>query len=164
MDSLFNGLEVSVAQSRLDVKDKQYQNEKKEALIQSKNKQVMLIASLLGIIFIASILLFTQYQKINHLNKIINTQLAELSKTLEQKQFLLSELQHRVKNNLQHVISILEIQKESIDFNNIEELIRGNQNRIHSMALLHKKLNVSDSANEVELKRYITDLAELVKE
>ncbi|MDD3004893.1 histidine kinase dimerization/phosphoacceptor domain -containing protein [Flavobacterium sp.] len=76
----------------------------------------------------------------------------------------MSELQHRVKNNLQHVISILEIQKESADFNNIEELIRGNQNRIHSMALLHKKLNVSDNVNDVDLKKYITELSEIVKE
>src|SRR5690606_23022742 len=71
---------------------------------------------------------------------------------------------HRVKNNLQHVISILEIQKESVDFNNINELIRGNQNRIHSMALLHKKLNISENVHEVNLDRYVTELVEIVKE
>ncbi len=116
--------------------EEQYQNDKKEAVIKEKNRQ----------------------------NKIIKKQLGELTKTLEQKQVLLSELQHRVKNNLQHVISILEIQKESVDFNNIDELIRGNQNRIHSMALLHKKLNVAESVNEVDLKRYVTELSELVKD
>lgn len=73
-------------------------------------------------------------------------------------------MQHRVKNNLQHVISILEIQKESVDFNNIDELIRGNQNRIHSMALLHKKLNISDNVNDVDFKQYVTELSELVIE
>jgi two-component sensor histidine kinase len=82
---------------------------------------------------------------------------------MDQKQMLLSELQHRVKNNLQYVISILEIQKESASHSNIDDLIRSNQNRIHSIALLHKKLNVSESVNEVDLKRYITDLSELVK-
>ena len=164
VDSLFNGLEVQVAQNKIEARDKQYQNDRKEATIQSKNKQMLLIGSLLGVIIIASIMLFRQNRKINSRNKIINRQLAELSKTLDQKQVLLSELQHRVKNNLQHVISILEIQKESVDFNNIDELIRGNQNRIHSMALLHKKLNLSDNANEVELKRYVTELSELVKE
>ena len=142
----------------------QYSNDKKEATIESKNQQMIFIVSLLGIIAIASVLLFLQNRKINSRNRIINKQLAELSKTLEQKQMLLSELQHRVKNNLQHVISILEIQKESVDFNNIDELIRGNQNRIHSMALIHKKLNVSDNVNDVDLKRYITELSELVKE
>lgn len=144
--------------------EREYDNNKKEATIKSKNKQMLLIGILLGIIILASVLLFLQNRKINSRNKVINRQLAELSKTLDQKQVLLSELQHRVKNNLQHVISILEIQKESVDFNNIDELIRGNQNRIHSMALLHKKLNVTDNVNEVDLKKYITELSEVVKE
>jgi two-component sensor histidine kinase len=96
-------------------------------------------------------------------NREISLQKEEIEKTMDQKQMLLSELQHRVKNNLQYVISILEIQKESASHSNIDDLIRSNQNRIHSIALLHKKLNVSESVNEVDLKRYITDLSELVK-
>lgn len=97
-------------------------------------------------------------------NREISLQKDEIEKTIEQKQILLSELQHRVKNNLQYVISILEIQKESVNHSNLDDLIKSNQNRIHSIALLHKKLNVSESVNDVDLKRYITDLAELVKD
>ena len=97
-------------------------------------------------------------------NREISLQKDEIEKTIEQKQILLSELQHRVKNNLQYVISILEIQKESVNHSNIDDLIKSNQNRIHSIALLHKKLNLTDSVNEVDLKRYITDLSELVKD
>ncbi len=144
--------------------EEQYQNEKKEAIIKSKNRQMLLIIGLLALIAFSAFLLNFKNREISRRNKIINEQLAELTKTLDQKQVLLSELQHRVKNNLQHVISILEIQKESVDFNNIDELIRGNQNRIHSMALLHQKLNVTDFENEVDLTRYITELAELVKD
>lgn len=144
--------------------EEQYQNDKREAAIKNKNRQMVLIIGLLGVIALASVLLFRKNRQINKQNKIIGRQLDELTRTLEQKQVLLSELQHRVKNNLQHVISILEIQKESVDFNNVEELIRGNQNRIHSMALLHKKLHVSDQVNEVDLKKYMIELSELVKD
>ena len=164
IDSLFNGLKVKVAQNHIEAQKKKFQNDKKEATIKSKNKQMFFIGSLLGIIFLASSLLYRKNRQINKQNKTINQQVIDLTKTLEQRQVLLSELQHRVKNNLQHVISILEIQKESVNFNNIDELIRGNQNRIHSMALLHKKLNLAESANEVDLKKYITELSELVKE
>lgn len=143
--------------------EERYENDKKATIIQNQNQQILYFSVLLTVIVVASILLFLQNRKIKLRNKIINKQLVELTKTLEQKQVLLSELQHRVKNNLQHVISILEIQKESVDFNNIEELIRGNQNRIHSMALLHKKLNVFDNVNEVNLEKYVSELAELVK-
>ena len=141
-----------------------YQNDKKEAIIKSKNQQMIFMLALLSIITAATLLLIRKNRKIFTQNKIIQDQLAELIKALEQKQVLLSEFQHRVKNNLQHVISILEIQKESVDFNNIEELIRGNQSRIHSMAILHKKLKVSDSVNDVDFKRYIIELADLVKD
>ncbi len=144
--------------------EEQYQNAKKEAIIRSKEEQVALIGFLLAVIALATAALIKKNRQINKQNKIISKQLEELMKTLEQKQILLSELQHRVKNNLQHVISILEIQKESVDFNNIDELLRGNQNRIHSMALLHKKLNVSDNVNDVDLARYVAELAALVKD
>lgn len=164
IDSTFNGLEVQVVQNRIEVQDKQNQNDKKEAIIKNKNQQMLLIGGLLAVIAAASVLIIRKNRQINKQNKIISAQLGELTKTLEQKQVLLSELQHRVKNNLQHVISILEIQKESIDFNNIDELIRGNQNRIHSMALLHKKLNVAENVNEINLNRYVNELAELVKD
>lgn len=97
-------------------------------------------------------------------NREINRQKDEIAKTVEQKQILLSELQHRVKNNLQYVISLLEIQKESISFSTIDDLIRNNQNRIHSIALLHKKLNVDEGVKDVDLKRYVTELSELVKD
>ncbi|PSK89502.1 sensor histidine kinase [Taibaiella chishuiensis] len=142
----------------------QYENDKKQAIIKSKDRQLAFIILLLLVIATASFLLIRKNRKINIQNKVIRKQVEELMKMLEQKQVLLSELQHRVKNNLQHVISILELQKESVNFNNIDELIRGNQNRIHSMALLHKKLNVSEHVNEVDLEKYILDLSELVKD
>lgn len=159
----FQNLQIREASKIKDVTEK-YDNDTKATEIKEKNRQMIWIGTLLAVIAIASVLLFRKNREISRKNKVINKQLAELSKTLDQKQMLLSELQHRVKNNLQHVISILEIQKESVDFNNIDELIRENQNRIHSMALLHKKLNVSDNVNDVDVKRYVTELSELVKE
>lgn len=163
IDSLFNGLKVKIVQNHIEAEKKKYQNDKKEATIKSKNKQMFLIGILLGIIAFGSILLYRKNRQINKQNKTINRQVIDLTKTLEQRQVLLSELQHRVKNNLQHVISILEIQKESVNFNNIDEFIRGNQNRIHSMAFLHKKLNHTENASVVELKKYVSELSELVK-
>ncbi len=140
-----------------------YENDKKQAIIKNKDRQLVFIILLLSIIVTAVVLLVRKNRKINTQNRVIRKQVEELMKMLEQKQVLLAELQHRVKNNLQHVISILELQKESVNFNNIDELIRGNQNRIHSMALLHKKLNVSENVHEVDLEKYILDLSELVK-
>ena len=123
-------------------------------MIKSKNLQINFIAIIFVIILIASLILIQYNRKIQSQNKIITKQLDQLTKNIEQKKVLFSELQHRVKNNLQNVISILELQKESVEFNNIDELIRGTQNRIHSMAYLHKKLDVYENAKDVDLKKY----------
>ncbi|MBK7428926.1 MAG: hypothetical protein IPI60_18835 [Saprospiraceae bacterium] len=62
------------------------------------------------------------------------------------------------------MISILEIQKESINFNNIDELIRENINRIQSMALLHHRLSINENINEVNIGVYLQELTSLVRE
>ncbi|WP_304234475.1 sensor histidine kinase [Jiulongibacter sediminis] len=144
--------------------EEEFQNDKHQETIRNQRLQLILVLTLLVVILIATILFIRKNRLINGQNKIISLQLIELKKTVEQKEILLSELQHRVKNNLQYVISLLEIQKESVGYSSMEDLIRNNQNRIHSIALLHKKLNVDESVDDVELKRYVTDLSELVLE
>jgi two-component sensor histidine kinase len=169
-DSLYTTSRIFQTQNIVNT-IKQRERELVEAKKEYNNsiRQNTLIGFLIffGILTIILIRNNRQKQKNNAIlkdkNKEIRLQKEEIEKTMRQKQVLLSELQHRVKNNLQYVISILEIQKESVSNSNIDDLIRSNQNRIHSIALLHKKLNVSESVNEVDLKRYVTDLSELVK-
>ncbi|MFN4087406.1 MAG: histidine kinase dimerization/phosphoacceptor domain -containing protein [Spirosomataceae bacterium] len=134
------------------------------------SRQNALIGFLLFLGILLVILIRTNRQKqkgvamLEEKNKEISLQKDEIEKAMEQKQILLSELQHRVKNNLQYVISILEIQKESVNHTTIDELIKSNQNRIHSIALLHKKLNLNVRVQDVDLRRYSVELAELVKD
>jgi len=170
-DSLYTATRIIQTQNIVNA-----EQQRKRDLIEAKKdydssiRQNALIGFLifLGLLSIILIRNNRQKQKVNAIlkdkNREINLQKDEIEKTIEQKQILLSELQHRVKNNLQYVISILEIQKESVSFSNIDDLIKNNQNRIHSIALLHKKLNITDSVNDVDLRRYVNDLSELVKE
>lgn len=144
--------------------EEEYRADLKETSLKLKNQQLLFIICVTIVILLALILIVLKNRKINAQNKTIQSQILTLEKVLEQKKTLLSELQHRVKNNLQYVISFLEMQKESASFNNIEEIIRENQNRIHSMALLHKKLSVQDDFNIINLKNYLTDLTSVVKE
>jgi two-component system, sensor histidine kinase PdtaS len=170
-DSLYTATRIIQTQNIVDA-IQQRERDLKEAKKDYNNsiRQNALIGFLIFFWLLTAVLIRNNRQKqkgvaiLQEKNKEISLQKDEIEKTIEQKQVLLSELQHRVKNNLQYVISILEIQKESVNHNNIDDLIKSNQNRIHSIALLHKKLNVSESVNDVDLKRYITDLSELVKD
>lgn len=172
IDSAYNNLKLyqellekeSLQNEQIEIKKvtEKYNLEKSQALIKSKNQQIFFIVSLLLILGIGSIILYRKNKKIQTQNILISRQMETMTKEIEHKQVLLSELQHRVKNNLQHVISILEIQKESIGFNTIDELVRESQNRVLSMALIHKKLNISEHVNEVDFKKYLAELADLV--
>jgi two-component sensor histidine kinase len=142
----------------------QHEIDKKEIVIKNRSQLLVLAVGIALLVAISALLLYRQNRKIRSQNTFINKQMQSLQKILDQKHILLQELQHRVKNNLQQVISILEIQKESIDFSNIEELVRENQNRIHSMALLHTRLNSMDDINVVNLREYLTGLSGLVKD
>ncbi|MBK7740262.1 MAG: sensor histidine kinase [Saprospiraceae bacterium] len=89
------------------------------------------------VIIIFSFILFRKNRKINAQNKIINLQVENLSKLLAQKETILHEMHHRVKNNLQ-MSSYWRCKRIHRLQQYREELIRSNQNRIHSVALLQK--------------------------
>jgi two-component sensor histidine kinase len=163
-DSTFNNLQIQVAQNRIQVQKEQFQNEEQNTAIQNRTRLITILTVLMIVIATSSFLIFMQSKKVKSQNAFINEQLQVLQRILNQKQVLLKELQHRVKNNLQHVISLLEIQKESVNIHTIEEVIRENQNRIHSMALLHSRLNSVDDIQTINLRHYLEDLCSLVED
>jgi len=79
--------------------------------------------------------------------------------SLKEKEQLLKEIHHRVKNNLQIVSSLLNLQSESSMDEKYLELVRESRNRINSMALVHEMLYTSPQLSQIELKEYITRLA-----
>ncbi len=84
----------------------------------------------------------------------------EIVKSLEDKKLLLREIHHRVKNNLQIISSLLNLQADEANDSQAEEFSRLSQDRIRAMALIHEKLYKSHDINQVDLQSYITSLIE----
>ncbi|MBZ0202996.1 MAG: PAS domain S-box protein [Ignavibacteria bacterium] len=82
----------------------------------------------------------------------------EISKSLKEKETLLKEIHHRVKNNLQIVASLLRLQSGYVKDPESKKYFLDSQNRIHSMAIIHEKLYGSKSLAEIDLKLYLEQL------
>lgn len=83
-----------------------------------------------------------------------------INKQNEEKTVLLQEIHHRVKNNLQVIISLLRIQSEKLKSKEAIQSFNEAVNRILSMALIHQKMYEKDSLAKIELEDYLSSLIE----
>lgn len=91
---------------------------------------------------------------------ITDNKLAEdkINKSLEEKDVLLREIHHRVKNNLQIVSSLLSLQSRYIEQPETIEMFKESQSRIKSMALIHEKLYQTGDLTRINLEEYVEEL------
>ncbi|MDD1764009.1 MAG: PAS domain S-box protein [Methanobacteriaceae archaeon] len=82
----------------------------------------------------------------------------KIENSLKEKEILLKEIHHRVKNNLQIISSLISLQSNRIDDEETLHLFRKTKNRIQSMALVHEKLYQSGDFTRINLAEYIQDL------
>ncbi|MFP9114462.1 histidine kinase dimerization/phosphoacceptor domain -containing protein [Flavobacterium sp. RHBU_3] len=90
-------------------------------------------------------------EEINRQNKI-------LQQLVDEKEWLLKEIHHRVKNNLQIVISLLNSQSAYLDNEDALLAIQNSQNRMHAMSLIHQKLYQTENLSSIDMAWYIKEL------
>jgi|GEM_PF-1043732 len=81
-----------------------------------------------------------------------------LRESLEEKEVLLKEIHHRVKNNMQIISSLLSLQSQYIDNEKYLAYFVESQNRVRSMAMVHEKLYQSENLSEINMKEFINSL------
>lgn len=84
----------------------------------------------------------------------------QLKHSLIEKEILIKEIHHRVKNNLQVISSLFNLQARFTKDNEVLNLLRESQNRVRSIAYVHEQLHQTDHPADVELKEYLRTLTE----
>lgn len=96
------------------------------------------------------------------LHRQVDNKTAEIQQSLEEKDVLLREIHHRVKNSLAIVSGLIELQLERTEDAAAQNVLKDSQSRIQSMALIHKKLYQTDSLSNIRLDNYLKELVEAI--
>jgi len=96
-------------------------------------------------------------------NEIISHKNKHLELLLQEREWLIKEVHHRVKNNLQTIISLLESQAAYLE-NDALKAIQKSQHRIYTMSLIHQKLYQSEDIQTIDMAIYIPELVNYLKD
>lgn len=164
---------------QFEVLNVEYERGMKDDSIISKNKDIALLTqenrlkqtkleqeSLVKNVTIAGIglalviigLLYWQYRHKQKSNQVITQKNELLQHLVTEKEWLLKEIHHRVKNNLQVVMSLLNSQSEYIDNESALTAIHDSQRRVHAISLIHQRLYGSETVSSIDISFYIREL------
>jgi len=136
----------------------------------SRNLRNMMGIALLFLIFLAGAV-YNRYRIKQQRNRELELKQEEigaknqqLEQLLQENKWLLQEVHHRVKNNLQTVTSLLTSQMESAEKGPAVDAIRESRQRIEAIAMIHQRLYNSNNHSSVMMPAYVADLVEHLRE
>lgn len=118
-------------------------------------------ALLILIIYLLIRFIMMQYQK-KRLSKMVEERTIDLQKALDEKEVLIKEVHHRVKNNLSIVSGLLELQGYKINDKQAKAAIEDSKLRIQTMSSIHEKLYQSDTLTNIDFKGFAEDLIQRI--
>jgi len=154
-------------QARYNLSEKQRNIDKLTAenvLEQEKNKseasiRYFLIALFVFIsIYVLSIL--NRARLLRNKNRLLKTQNEVIESKSKENELITKEMHHRVKNNLQLVSGILNLQIRKVDDSNIAQGLIQARDRIYTIGRIHQSLYLTDNISEINLKAYIPELCQ----
>ncbi len=148
-DSLLNvdnQKRMSELQTKYETSQKEAQIARQGEQLVSEKKQFWAVAAGLILALLGGGLLFRLSQKLRQRNA--------------EKEFLIKEIHHRVKNNLQVLSSLLHLQSRGITDETALDAVREGQNRVDAMGLIHQKLYMGDNLAAVKMRDYLQNLGD----
>ncbi len=124
--------------------------DKMEQLSKIRNQRLMNYSLILGFIIVSAFVFILLYNY--NLKKKAN----------KEKEVLIKEIHHRVKNNLQTISSLLSLQNNYIVNNEIKDIVKESQSRVKSMALIHQLLYQQEDVSKIDFEKYLIQLFQAI--
>ena len=142
---------ISLLQTEFEVAQKETTIQVQETELKKQRTRQTLITIITGLLFLLLSVLYITYRldkKKTHL----------LERQNKEKEFLLKEIHHRVKNNLGIVSSLLSLQSALIEDESVKNIMEESENRVYSMSMIHQKLYQGKNIDAIEMKDYFINL------
>ena len=158
----YNSTEVNARVKGLEMRYQTVQKEKEIEVLNLENENAenriqAFRGQVIGLIVFSVIILGLLFGLYRLYRKSKLQQIA-INNNLEEKSILLKEIHHRVKNNLQVISSLLNLQGKHVEDANAKSVLKDGQNRVKSMALIHQRLYQNDNLLGVGVKEYFERL------
>jgi two-component sensor histidine kinase len=174
-DTKVNLLEEELAALKNELRIK-YDTEQKEETIADQSIQIQqqrqiqqlsfgiggLLILLLGGLFLTYRNNRRKNDQLQLLNENLEDTNAQLDQRNAQNELLLKEIHHRVKNNLETVSSLLELQSAQVDDVEVQSVMQASQSRVQSMSILHQKLYQGKNLAGIDMPDYFKNLVESI--
>ena len=122
--------------------------------------QLLILIIVIFIILLISVFLFFLFRHKKRINALLEQKYEMTQLNLEQTEFMMGEIHHRVKNNLQMVHAILDLQARDLKDPESAKLIEDSLNRINAISLIHQKLYQTDNIRAVRMDEYLRELVD----
>jgi two-component sensor histidine kinase len=136
------------------------ENKAKELKVEQQWKQQIALLALLVMLVVVAIALYGRASTKKKNNETLRAKNEIIEKALKDKEFLFREVHHRVKNNLQFISSLLNLQSRHIEDPKALGILNDARNRVKSMALVHQKLYQEENLSGVDMKNYMSNLVD----
>ena len=144
---------TALLRTEFDVANKEGTILTQESELKKQQTRQTLITIIACLLFLLLVLSYKSIQNNRKKNELLRKQNRE-------KEFLLKEIHHRVKNNLEIVSSLLSLQSAQTQDSGIVDAFEASKHRVHSMGMIHQKLYMGKNLAAIEMRDYFINLAE----
>ncbi|WP_342332904.1 histidine kinase dimerization/phosphoacceptor domain -containing protein [Pedobacter sp. FW305-3-2-15-E-R2A2] len=170
-DSIFS----TVKSRQIEEIQIRYETEKKEQALSLLRKESLLRdqevrntrnLTIIGLVVLVCFIgfLYRNYRIIGHNNIEIQRKNKSLGELVKEKEWLIKEIHHRVKNNLQIVMGLLHRQSTYIENEKALDAIRNSEHRMQSISMIHQKLYNTDNLTVIRINEYVNDMTSYLRD